>query len=186
MGRTDEADLIVGVDTHLGTHTDDLRRARPRGVPMQMPATAVGYAQLLAWANTAATGRRAVWAIEGTRHYGLGLARHLTAAGQQVAETGSTRHVGKRRAGKSDPIDAVRAARELLARPASADARRRRPRGTAAADDRPGTTPCNPARPPAPCWHQSWSPHPPSSASRSAPSRVSAGHAPALGLPARR
>jgi transposase len=57
------------------------------------------------------------WAIEGTRHYGLGLARYLTGNGRQVAETGATRHVGRRRAGKSDPIDAVRAARELLARP---------------------------------------------------------------------
>jgi transposase len=51
------------------------------------------------------------------RHYGLGLALHLAAAGQHVAEIDATRHVGKRRAGKSDPIDAVRAARELLGRP---------------------------------------------------------------------
>ena len=57
------------------------------------------------------------WAIEGTRHYGLGLARHLASHGQQVAEIDATRHAGRRRAGKSDPIDAVRAARELLARP---------------------------------------------------------------------
>ena len=34
-----------------------------------------------------------------------------------MAEIDGTRHIGKRRAGKSDPIDAVRAARELLARP---------------------------------------------------------------------
>src|SRR5262249_8604349 len=46
-----------------------------------------------------------------------GLARHLASAGEQVTEIDSTRHVGKRRAGKSDAIDAVRAARELLARP---------------------------------------------------------------------
>ena len=47
--------------------------------------------------------------MEGTRHYGLGLARYLTTEGQQVAEIDNTRHVGRRRAGKSDPIDAVRA-----------------------------------------------------------------------------
>ena len=58
-----------------------------------------------------AGGGQIAWAIEGTRHYGLGLARYLASAGQQVAETGSSRHVGKRRAGKSDPIDAVRAHR---------------------------------------------------------------------------
>jgi hypothetical protein len=35
-----------------------------------------------------------------------------------VAEIDGTKHVGKRREGKSEsPIDAVRAARELLARP---------------------------------------------------------------------
>ena len=57
------------------------------------------------------------WAIEGTRHYGLSLARYLVSQGEQVAEIDAARHVGRRRAGKSDPIDAVRAARELLARP---------------------------------------------------------------------
>jgi transposase len=58
-----------------------------------------------------------VWAVEGTRHYGLGLACHLTDAGQRLSEIDGRRHVGKRRASKSDPIDAVRAAREFLARP---------------------------------------------------------------------
>ena len=63
------------------------------------------------------------WAVEGTRHYGLGLSRYLAGAGQQVAEIDASRHVGKRRAGKSDAIDAVRAARELLARPYPAQMR---------------------------------------------------------------
>jgi transposase len=40
-----------------------------------------------------------------------------------VSEIDCSRHIGKRRAGKSDPIDAVRAARELLARPAPAQMR---------------------------------------------------------------
>ena len=123
MGRTDEADLIVGVDTHLGTHTDDLRRARPRGVPTADARhrrglrAATGLGEHCCYRKAGCVGDR------GHRQYGLGLARHLTAAGQQVAETGSTRHVGKRRAGKSDPIDAVRAARELLARPRPAQMR---------------------------------------------------------------
>jgi hypothetical protein len=34
-----------------------------------------------------------------------------------VTENGNTGHVGKRRQGKSDSIDAVRAAREMLASP---------------------------------------------------------------------
>jgi transposase len=125
--RTDEGDavsiaddtgLIVGVDTHLDTHTAAICDARGRaGSQLQVDATTEGYVRLLDWARREAAGRPVTWAIEGTRHYGLGLARYLASQGQQIAEIDATRHVGKRRAGKSDPIDAVRAARELLARP---------------------------------------------------------------------
>jgi hypothetical protein len=109
----DDTGLVVGVDTHLDTHTAAICDARGRaGSQLQVPSTAEGYAQLLEWARDAAAGRPVAWAIEGTRHYGLGLARYLASQGQQVAEIDATRHVGRRRAGKSDPIDAVRAARE--------------------------------------------------------------------------
>jgi len=119
-----DADLIIGVDTHLDTHTAAICDARGRALSqLQVPATAAGYAQLLAWARQAAAGSRAVWAVEGTRHYGLGLARHLASQGERVSEIDAGRHVGKRRAGKSDAIDAVRAARELLARPHPAQMR---------------------------------------------------------------
>jgi transposase len=118
VNGVDEADLVVGVDTHLDTHTAAICDARGRAVSqLQVPATTAGYEQLLAWVRSTARDRQAVWAVEGTRHYGLGLARHLTGAGEQVSEIDCSRHIGKRRAGKSDPIDAVRAARELLARP---------------------------------------------------------------------
>jgi hypothetical protein len=40
------------------------------------------------------------WAVEGTRHYGLGLARHLAAQSEHVSEIDCSRHIGKRRAGK--------------------------------------------------------------------------------------
>jgi transposase len=124
MSEVAEADLIVGVDTHLDTHTAALCDARGRAVShVQVAATSAGYAQLLEWADSAAAGRPVTWAIEGTRHYGLGLARYLAGSGRQVAEIDATRHVGRRRAGKSDPIDAVRAARELLARPHQAQMR---------------------------------------------------------------
>jgi transposase len=114
----EDIDLVVGVDTHLDTHTAAICDARGRVLDqLQVTAAAAGYARLLGWAAAAAAGRQVTWAIEGTRHYGLGLARYLASQGQQVAEIDATRHVGRRRAGKSDPIDAVRAARELLARP---------------------------------------------------------------------
>jgi transposase len=113
-----DSGMVVGVDTHRDSHTAALCDGRGRLVAqLVVPATAAGYARLLAWAGAAAQNATLAWAVEGTRHYGLGLARHLTSAGQHVEEIDSSRHVGKRRAGKSDAIDAVRAARELLARP---------------------------------------------------------------------
>jgi len=119
-----EADFIIWVDTHLDTHTAAICDGRGRSVTqLQVPATAAGYARMLAWARSAAGDSRAVWAVEGTRHYGVGLARYLAEAGEQVSEIDASRHVGKRRAGKSDAIDAVRAARELLARPHPAQMR---------------------------------------------------------------
>jgi transposase len=119
-----DADWIIGVDTHLDTHTAALCDGRGRAVAqLQVPATTAGYAQLLAWAGSAVGEGRAVWAVEGTRHYGLGLARYLASAGEQVSEIDASRHLSKRRAGKSDAIDAVRAARELLARPHPAQMR---------------------------------------------------------------
>jgi transposase len=113
--------LVVGVDTHLDTHTAAVCDARGRELArVQVCADPEGYAAVLRWAREAAAGRGLRWAIEGTRHYGLGLARHLASAGEHVGEIDAGKHVGGRRKGKSDAIDAVRAARELLARPVPA------------------------------------------------------------------
>ena len=163
MNGVDETDLVVGVDTDLDTHTAAICDVRGRAVSqMQAPASTVGYRQLLAWARTAADGGQVVWAVEGTRHYGLGLARYLAAEGQQVAEIDCSRHIGKPRAGKSDPIDAVRAARELLARPRPAQMRADGDREALRLLMTGRTTPSSPPRPPAPPWPRSWSlpPHP--------------------------
>src|SRR5437763_1676137 len=103
MAQMGEPGLVVGVDTHLDTHTAALCDARGRVQgQLQAPATAAGYEQLLCWARHAAAGRDIAWAVEGTRHYGLGLARHLAAAGERVEEIEATRHISKRRTGKSD------------------------------------------------------------------------------------
>lgn len=124
MHLADSADLVAGVDTHLDTHTAAICDARGRALAqLQVPATTAGYAQLLAWARSAAGDAQVIWAVEGTRHYGLGLARHLAGESQQVTEIDSSHHLGKRKAGKSGLIDAVRAARELLACPHPAQMR---------------------------------------------------------------
>jgi hypothetical protein len=51
----------------------------------------------------------------GTGSYGAGLARHIAAAGIRVIEVDSSDRQDRRRAGKSDPLHAVIAARAALA-----------------------------------------------------------------------
>jgi transposase len=60
-------------------------------------------------------GRR-VWAIEGTGSYGAGLTRFLTDQGEVVVEVDRPHRPARRGGAKSDPLDAVRAARDALAR----------------------------------------------------------------------
>lgn len=67
--------------------------------------------RLLEWAE--AFGEPA-FAIEGTASYGAGLSRVLVAAGRPVYEVERPKRQ-ERRAGKSDPLDADRAGRRLLA-----------------------------------------------------------------------
>jgi transposase len=100
-------DAVVGVDTHRDAHEVEI--ASPNGVPIAQCSIrngSTGYAQLLAWIVDHAPGPQLVVSIEGSRSYGVGLSRALTAAGLQVLESEqparSTRH-GK---DKSDAIDA--------------------------------------------------------------------------------
>ncbi|EKT77700.1 hypothetical protein WSS_A36278 [Rhodococcus opacus M213] len=54
--------------------------------------------------------------LEGTRSYGVGLARALTGAGRTMVEVECPRRQTRRR-GKSDPIDARLAALQVLRMP---------------------------------------------------------------------
>lgn len=85
------------------------------------PATAVGYRQLLAWARSFGTLRRA--GVECTGSYGAALARHLRAEGVEVIEVNQPDKADRRRRGKSDAIDAEAAARAVLSGRASAAAK---------------------------------------------------------------
>ena len=60
-----------------------------------------GYAEAIAWVAEHAPGPRVVVGLEGTRSYGIGLARVLQASGLTVAEIERPRR-GERRRGKSD------------------------------------------------------------------------------------
>ena len=80
-----------------------------------MPTTVKGYEELLCWAEGFGPVRCA--GVEGTSSYGAGLARHLKARGIEVLEVErpKRRQRGSRRHVKSDPSDAERAARAVLA-----------------------------------------------------------------------
>jgi transposase len=112
----DTADAVIGVDTHTDTHTACLLDQVGKQVAtITVPADPRGGAMLLAWAVRQAPGPRLAWAVEGTRSHGQGLVRALQASGQMVVEAGRPARASKRPGGKSDPADALRAARDALA-----------------------------------------------------------------------
>jgi transposase len=100
-------DAVVGVDTHRDTHEVEI--ALPTGTPIatcQIANNSAGFAQLLSWIIDHAPGPRWVVSIEGTRSYGVGLARAVAAAGMPVIECEQPARTVRRGKGKSDLIDA--------------------------------------------------------------------------------
>ena len=113
---TELVDVVIGVDTHKYTHSAAVIDARTGAVLDEhtVDADPDGYVELVAVADRQAGSR--AWAIEGTRGYGAGLARHLDSLGEQVVELDRPSRPARRNGAKSDPLDAVRAGREALAR----------------------------------------------------------------------
>jgi len=113
-----EVEVTAGVDTHKDSHTAAALDAAGRLLgSAQFPATAAGYAGLLAW--LAGFGTVMLVGVEGTGVYGAGLARHLRAHGVAVVEVDRPDRKARRWQGKSDPVDAEAAARAALARRAT-------------------------------------------------------------------
>jgi len=113
----DQLDYIVGVDPHRDTHALALAIVHVVSGAVVGEATVLahgeGYAEALELVEEQAPGRRA-FAIEGTGSYGLGLTRFLSGRGERVLEVGRLRR-DRRSGGKTDALDAVRAARSALA-----------------------------------------------------------------------
>ncbi len=111
-----QVDLVIGVDTHKHTNTAAVVLVATGGVlgEMTVPTDLKGHAALLEMAT--AHGGFRLWAIEGTGSYGAGLTRFLREHDEWIVELDrpnrSDRHGGK----KTDPLDAIRSAREALAR----------------------------------------------------------------------
>jgi transposase len=114
MTIVDPARAVTGgVDTHL-----DLNVAAaldPIGGLLgvaEFPATRAGHGQLLGWLES--FGAVARVGIEGTSSYGATLARSLRSSGIAVLEVDRPNRQSRRRTGKSDPADAIEAARAAL------------------------------------------------------------------------
>lgn len=102
-----------GVDTHLDQHV--AAALDGAGVLLgveSFPATADGYRDLHSW--LAGFGTVVAVGVEGTGSYGVGLARFLHRSSVKVVEVDRPNRQVRRRHGKSDPLDAVEAARAAL------------------------------------------------------------------------
>jgi len=100
-------DAVVGVDTHRDFHEVEI--ALPTGAPIAVCSISndtTGYAEMLAWIVEHTPGPRLVVSIEGSRSYGLGVARAVSAAGLTVIECEQPARKVRRGKGKSDSIDA--------------------------------------------------------------------------------
>lgn len=107
-------DLVAGVDTHSQTHTMAILTITGKVVStVTYPADHDGYQALIS--GLRAAGNVTVIGVEGTGSYGAGLTRALTGAGYAVKEVLRPSRQTRRLRGKSDPIDAVEAARAVIA-----------------------------------------------------------------------
>jgi transposase len=106
-------EVYGGVDTHGRTHhaaaIDSIGRLLG---DREFPADTVGYRQLMTW--LASFGTVVKVGVEGTGSYGAGLAVVLREQGTPVVEVDRPDRRARRRKGKSDPLDAITAARAAL------------------------------------------------------------------------
>lgn len=113
---------VGGVDTHLDVHVAAVVDANGGVLGVaRFPVTPVGYRRLLAWMRD--YGRLERVGVEGTGSYGAGLSRHLLGAGLVVLEVIRPNRQERHRNGKDDELDAIEAARAVLAGRAVATAK---------------------------------------------------------------
>jgi transposase len=108
---TDMAQRVTaGVDTHRDVHV--VAALDERGAQLgveSFAATASGYRKALSWLRRFGVVERV--GVEGTGTYGAGLTRYLHDQGVMVVEVTCPNRQRRRSHGKSDPVDAVAAAR---------------------------------------------------------------------------
>ena len=102
-----------GVDTHLDTHVAAALDPLGRLVSTEsFDADAAGYKALLTWLE--GFGQVDKIGVKGTGSHGVGLARFLRRRGVEVIEVNRPNRQSRRSHGKSDPLDAVEAARAVI------------------------------------------------------------------------
>ena len=100
-------DAVIGIDTHRDTHEVEIADAAGKPIAvMRIGNDSAGFTRLLAAIADVVPGPRVAVCIEGTRGYGIGLARALAVAGLLVLECEQPSRRQRRGRGKSDPIDA--------------------------------------------------------------------------------
>jgi transposase len=117
--NTGSGHVVAGVDTHKLTHHGAVLDANTGKLlsEREFPATWAGYRRLLSWMRSYGTVLKA--GLEGTGSYGAGLQRFLQAHDVTVIEVSRPNRQDRRRRGKSDPIDAINAARAVLSEAAN-------------------------------------------------------------------
>ncbi len=116
--------VTAGADTHRDQHV--IAALDERGGELgvrSFPTTAAGYRRALAWLRSFGAVERI--GVEGTGSYGAGLTRYLHAEGVTVVEVNRPNCQLRRSHGKSDPVDAVAAARAAQSGEASGAAKTR-------------------------------------------------------------
>ena len=110
--------IVGGVDTHADTHVAAVVDSNGGVLGIEsFPADHGGFEALLGW--LASHGEVDCVGVEGTGSWGVGLARFLHDHGISVIEVDRPNRQDRRRVGKSDPTDALSAARAALSGSAS-------------------------------------------------------------------
>jgi transposase len=116
--------ITGGVDTHLDVHVAAALDERGALLGVESFATTEsGYKKLLGWLSD--FGPVELVGIEGTGSYGAGLTRHLQSEHVRVVEVDRPNRQRRRLKGKSDPQDAISAARAALSGEACGEAKTR-------------------------------------------------------------
>lgn len=117
---TEHHHRVGGIDSHKDSiHAAVIDEVGHHVADREFPTTQAGYRRAVAWLIE--HGPLTAVGVEGTSSYGVGITAAIAAAGIRVVEVNRTRPAERRRQGKTDRLDAYRAARSVQSGEASTD-----------------------------------------------------------------